>query len=125
VLFRLERRLESGDEVRIPPVRLAEPGERGTPPKGLMDAIAAGVVFEDERLLALNKPAGVASHGGSGIGFGAIETLRALRPNQSLELVHRLDRDTSGLLLVSKKRSALSELQALLREGGGVARSEV
>src|SRR5690606_23593456 len=120
-----ERRLESGDEVRIPPVRLAEPGERGTPPKGLMDAIAAGVVFEDERLLALNKPAGGASHGGSGIGFGAIETLRARRPNQSLELVHRLDRDTSGLLLFAKKRSALSELQALLREGGGDARGGV
>src|SRR5690606_41058755 len=93
--------------------------------RGRVEAVAAGVVFEDDRLLALNKPAGVASHGGSGIGFGAIETLRALRPDQSLELVHRLDRDTSGLLLVSKKRSALSELQALLREGGGVARSEV
>lgn len=120
-----ERRLEAGDEVRIPPVRLVEPGERAAPPKGLMDAIAAGVVFEDGRLLALNKPAGVASHGGSGIGFGAIETLRALRPNQSLELVHRLDRDTSGLLLFAKKRSALSELQALLREGAGDARGGV
>src|SRR5690606_29729158 len=74
-----ERRLEAGDEIRIPPVRIAAPGEKGAPPRGLMDAIAAGVVFEDERLLALNKPAGVASHGGSGIGFGAIETLRALR----------------------------------------------
>lgn len=120
-----ERRLEGGDEVRIPPVRVARAGERGSPPRGLMDAIAAAVVFEDERLLALNKPAGVASHGGSGIGFGAIETLRALRPNQALELVHRLDRDTSGLLLFAKKRSALSELQALLREGGGDARSGV
>lgn len=120
-----DRRLEGGDEVRIPPVRLAEPGERGTPAKGLMDALAAGIVFEDERLLALNKPSGVASHGGSGIGFGAIETLRALRPNQSLELVHRLDRDTSGLLLFAKKRSALSELQALLREGGGDAHGGV
>lgn len=111
-----DRRLEGGDEVRIPPVRLAEAGDRGTPGKGLMEAVAAGVVFEDERLLALDKPAGVASHGGSGIGFGAIETLRALRPDQSLELVHRLDRDTSGLLLVAKKRSALTQLQALLRE---------
>ena len=120
-----DRRLEGGDEVRIPPVRLAEPGERGTPAKGLMDALAAAIVFEDERLLALNKPSGVASHGGSGIGFGAIETLRALRPNQSLELVHRLDRDTSGLLLLAKKRSALSELQALLREGGGDGRGGV
>lgn len=111
-----DRRLEGGDEVRIPPVRLADAADRGTPGKGLMNAVAAGIVFEDERLLALDKPAGVASHGGSGIGFGAIETLRALRPNQSLELVHRLDRDTSGLLLVAKKRSALTQLQALLRE---------
>src|SRR5699024_2862248 len=104
---------------------VAGPGERGTPGRGLMEAVAAGVVFEDERLLALNKPSGVASHGGSGIGFGAIETLRALRPNQSLELVHRLDRDTSGLLLLAKKRSALSELQALLRESGGEGRGGV
>jgi 23S rRNA pseudouridine955/2504/2580 synthase len=71
--------------------------------------------------LAINKPAGVASHGGSGISFGAIETLRALRPRESLELVHRLDRDTSGLLLVARKRSALTELQALMREDGGRA----
>jgi 23S rRNA pseudouridine955/2504/2580 synthase len=73
-------------------------------------------VFEDERLLALNKPSGVASHGGSGISFGAIEAMRQLRPQQSLELVHRLDRDTSGLLIIAKKRAALVELQALMRE---------
>jgi 23S rRNA pseudouridine955/2504/2580 synthase len=81
----------------------------------------ASIVFEDARLLAINKPSGVASHGGSGISFGVIETLRALRPRESLELVHRLDRDTSGLLVVARKRSALSELQALMREedGGG------
>jgi 23S rRNA pseudouridine955/2504/2580 synthase len=86
-----------------------------------MEAMQAAIVYEDERLLALNKPSGVASHGGSGISFGVIETLRALRPRESLELVHRLDRDTSGLLVVAKKRSALSELQALMREedGGG------
>lgn len=120
-----DRRLAAGDEVRIPPVRLEEAGERGTPPKGLMDALAAAIVFEDDRLLGLNKPAGVASHGGSGIGFGAIETLRALRPDQSLELVHRLDRDTSGLLLIAKKRSALTQLQALMREGDGDARSGI
>ena len=76
-------------------------------------------MFEDARLLALNKPSGVASHGGSGISLGAIETLRALRPTRNLELVHRLDRDTSGLLIVAKKRSALTELQALMREEGG------
>ncbi|MGO4222052.1 RluA family pseudouridine synthase [Lysobacter sp. TAF61] len=111
-----ERKLEAGDEVRIPPVRLSEEGDRPTPPKGLLDALEAAIVFEDARLLALNKPSGLASHGGSGISHGAIESLRALRPNQSLELVHRLDRDTSGLLVVAKKRSALTELQALMRE---------
>lgn len=111
-----ETRLEAGDQVRIPPVRLGEAADRGTPGKGLVEAMAASIVFEDARLLAINKPSGVASHGGSGIGFGAIETLRALRPGQPLELVHRLDRDTSGLLVVAKKRAALTELQALLRE---------
>jgi 23S rRNA pseudouridine955/2504/2580 synthase len=117
-----ERRLEGGDEVRIPPLRLAEPGEKGVPPKGLLEAMEASIVFEDARLLAISKPSGVASHGGSGISFGVIETLRALRPRESLELVHRLDRDTSGLLVVAKKRSALGELQALMREEDGNGR---
>ena len=103
-----ERRLEAGDEVRIPPVRLniEGDGDKSPPPKGLLDALEAAIVFEDARLLALNKPSGLASHGGSGISHGAIESLRALRPRESLELVHRLDRDTSGLLIVAKKRSA-------------------
>jgi 23S rRNA pseudouridine955/2504/2580 synthase len=122
-----ERKLAAGDEVRIPPVRLGEPSEKGTPPAGFLKAMEAAIVFEDARLLALNKPSGVASHGGSGISFGAIETMRALRPSQALELVHRLDRDTSGLLIIAKKRSALTELQALMREdravtGGGITK---
>ena len=117
-----DRRLEGGDEVRIPPVRLDEPAEKGTPAKGLLEAMEASIVFEDARLLAINKPSGVASHGGSGISFGVIETLRALRPHDGLELVHRLDRDTSGLLVLAKKRSALTELQALMREEGGIAK---
>jgi len=116
-----ERKLEAGDQVRIPPVRLEEAADRGTPAKGLLEVMEASIVFEDPWLLAINKPAGVASHGGSGIAFGAIETLRALRPRESLELVHRLDRDTSGLLLVARKRAALTELQALMREDGGRA----
>ena len=116
-----ERKLEAGDQVRIPPVRLEEAADRGTPAPGLLAAMDASIVFEDARLLAINKPAGVASHGGSGIAFGVIETLRALRPKESLELVHRLDRDTSGLLLIARKRSALTELQALMREDGGRA----
>ncbi|NLB14015.1 MAG: RluA family pseudouridine synthase [Gammaproteobacteria bacterium] len=114
-----ESRLEGGDQVRIPPVRLDHPGDARTPPAGLLAKLEAAIVFEDARLLALNKPSGLASHGGSGIDFGAIESLRALRPNQKLELVHRLDRDTSGLLVIAKKRAALVELQALLREDGG------
>ncbi len=118
-----ERKLEAGDAVRIPPVRLEEAADRGTPSPGMLEAMAASIVFEDARLLAINKPSGVASHGGSGISFGAIETLRALRPRETLELVHRLDRDTSGLLLVARKRSALAELQALMREDrGGISK---
>jgi 23S rRNA pseudouridine955/2504/2580 synthase len=115
-----ERKLEAGDEVRIPPVRIESPqdGDR-SPPKGLLAALDAAIVFEDPRLLAINKPSGIASHGGSGISFGVIETLRALRPRDSLELVHRLDRDTSGLMVLAKKRSALTELQRLLREDHG------
>ncbi|MFT4179804.1 MAG: RluA family pseudouridine synthase [Thermomonas sp.] len=116
-----ERKLEAGDEVRIPPVRLNidEDGNKSPPPKGLLAALEAAIVFEDARLLALNKPSGLASHGGSGISHGAIESLRALRPKETLELVHRLDRDTSGLLVIAKKRSALTELQRLLREDHG------
>lgn len=115
-----ERKLEAGDEVRIPPVSLAEAGDKTPPPTGFLQRMEAAIVFEDARLLVLNKPSGVASHGGSGISHGAIETMRALRPNQTLELVHRLDRDTSGLLIMAKKRSALTELQALMREDGGI-----
>ncbi|HTA64671.1 MAG TPA: RluA family pseudouridine synthase [Xanthomonadaceae bacterium] len=111
-----DSRLEGGDLVRIPPVILAEPGQKVDAPVALLDRLAAAIVFEDDRLLALNKPSGLASHGGSGISFGAIESLRQLRPHQNLELVHRLDRDTSGLLVVAKKRSALTELQSLMRE---------
>lgn len=114
-----DRKLEQGDEVRIPPVSLNDPEDRAPPPAGFLERMAAAIVFEDARLLVLDKPSGVASHGGSGISHGAIETMRVLRPTQNLELVHRLDRDTSGLLIMAKKRSALTELQALMREEGG------
>ena len=112
-----DRRLEGGDEVRIPPVRLDAPGDTRPPPKGMLDRLAASIVFEDARILAVNKPSGVATHGGSGISHGLIESMRALRPGEPLELVHRLDRDTSGVLVLAKKRSALLELQALMRGG--------
>lgn len=112
-----DSRLAGGDEVRIPPVRLEAPGEAKAPPKGMLERLAASIVFEDKALLAINKPSGIATHGGSGISFGVIEALRALRPGEPLELVHRLDRDTSGVLVLAKKRSALLELQALMRAG--------
>ncbi|RZZ87580.1 RluA family pseudouridine synthase [Pseudoxanthomonas winnipegensis] len=117
-----ERKLAAGDEVRVPPVSLEEVGPKSAPPAGFLARMEAAIVFEDARLLVINKPTGVASHGGSGISHGAIETMRALRPDQPLELVHRLDRDTSGLLVLAKKRSALTELQALLREDAGPAK---
>ncbi len=105
-------KLQASDQVRIPPVRVAQPDQpRAAPP------LQFPVVYEDEHLLAINKPEGVAVHGGSGVSFGVIEALRAARPDAKfLELVHRLDRDTSGLLLLAKKRSALTALHAALRE---------
>ena len=109
-------RVQTGDELRIPPVRVAERAPRATPP--VSAALERAIVFEDEYLLALNKPSGLAVHGGSGVSFGVIEQLRGQRPQaRFLELVHRLDRDTSGVLLLAKKRSALTALHAELREG--------
>jgi 23S rRNA pseudouridine955/2504/2580 synthase len=105
-------RLQPGDRVRIPPMRLAVRTKKTAPPLDLP------VVFEDDALLVVNKPAGTAVHGGSGISFGVIEQMRAARPQlRFLELAHRLDRETSGLLVLAKKRSALTALHAALREG--------
>jgi 23S rRNA pseudouridine955/2504/2580 synthase len=108
-------RLQPGDRVRIPPVRRGAMPKRPVPaPRG------AGfpILYEDEALLVIDKPAGVAVHGGSGVSFGVIERLRAERPRaRFLELVHRLDRETSGLLVLAKKRAALVALHAALREG--------
>jgi 23S rRNA pseudouridine955/2504/2580 synthase len=111
-------RLEDGDELRLPPVRQEEKASPGLPPRWQQDALMAAILFEDERLLAVNKPAGMAVHGGSGVSFGVIETLRVLRPQaKSLELAHRLDRETSGCLLIAKRRSALRVLHQAFREG--------
>lgn len=108
-------RLQVGDKVRIPPVRTAAP--RAAAPAPRRDP-GFPIAFEDEALLVIVKPAGVAVHGGSGISFGVIEQLRAARPEaRFLELVHRIDRETSGLLMLAKKRSALTRLHAMLREG--------
>ncbi len=111
-------RLRWGDRVRIPPVRTAPAAPVGAP-KQCKPMLAGQVIYEDDSLLALNKPAGWAVHGGSGVSRGIIEQLRAERPQaRFLELVHRLDRETSGILLVAKKRSALVALHALLRGNG-------
>jgi 23S rRNA pseudouridine955/2504/2580 synthase len=108
-------RLQAGDAVRIPPLRVAEaPGP--VTGSSLPGRLASAVLYEDDALLVLDKPSGVAAHGGSGITLGAIEALRAARPEAPfLELVHRLDRETSGCLMVAKKRSVLRELHAQLR----------
>jgi 23S rRNA pseudouridine955/2504/2580 synthase len=112
-------RLTAEDLVRLPPLRDSPPA--GAAPSRVPDALQATVrgalVHEDDRILAFNKPAGLAVHGGSGLSFGFIEALRALRPDEPLELAHRLDRDTSGCLLVARTRAALRELHALLRDG--------
>lgn len=110
-----DSRLHAGDQVRVPPMRL--------PAAGVPRPVPAGecpVVFEDEAILVVDKPAGLAVHGGSGVSFGVIEQLRAARPQaRFLELAHRLDRDTSGLLIIAKKRQALLRLHEMFRESGG------
>lgn len=115
-----EYKLADGDVVRVPPVRVAEREEVQISAKlDKVAALADCILFEDDYLLVLNKPSGTAVHGGSGLSFGVIEALRALRPEaRFLELVHRLDRDTSGVLLVAKKRSALRSLHEQLRLKG-------
>lgn len=112
-----EYKLVEGDQVRVPPVRVAEREVPAVSAKlDKVAALANCILFEDDSILVLNKPSGTAVHGGSGLSFGVIEGLRALRPEaRFLELVHRLDRDTSGILLVAKKRSALRALHEQLR----------
>jgi 23S rRNA pseudouridine955/2504/2580 synthase len=109
-------RLQPHDRIRIPPVRIAPAAQAGTPSRELTARIANAVIHEDENLLVLAKPAGIAVHGGSGVSFGVIEALRAQRPGEFLELVHRLDRDTSGCLLVARRREALRALHELIRQ---------
>jgi len=106
-------RVQIGDKVRVPPIRVsASNSKRPAKPFGLP------IVHEDPSILVVDKPSGIAVHGGSGVSYGVIESLRAARPEaKMLELAHRLDRDTSGLLVVAKKRSALVELHRMLREG--------
>jgi 23S rRNA pseudouridine955/2504/2580 synthase len=111
-------RLVPGDVVRVPPIALFDKGSRARPRPADSRWITERVIYDDDDLLVLDKPAGLAVHGGSGISFGAIELLRAAMPHSScLELAHRLDRDTSGCLLVAKRRSSLRKLHQMFREG--------
>lgn len=113
---RADHRLQAGDEVRIPPAWVRE--VPAAAPAGAMARIAAAIIYEDKHLLVINKPSGVAVHGGSGIRHGVIEMLRELRPDlRDLSLAHRLDRDTSGCLVLAKRRSALRRLHEQFREG--------
>lgn len=116
---RPDYKLQLGDVVRIPPVRVSQEGEKPQAKAGhqMMALLNASILFENEGMLVINKPAGLAVHGGSGVSLGLIETLRQMRPDaRYLELVHRLDRDTSGCIMVAKKRSYLRHLQAALRD---------
>lgn len=111
-----DTRLKAGDEVRIPPVTRKEKPEQVVPGSRVQGVMENAILFENDQMLVVNKPSGIAVHGGSGLDFGLIEVLRAARPQSKfLELVHRLDRDTSGLIMVAKKRSALRFLQDELR----------
>ncbi|HLU61929.1 MAG TPA: RluA family pseudouridine synthase [Gammaproteobacteria bacterium] len=118
--IKAQYRVRAGDKVRIPPVRQAEPAESAPapPPQRARRELEGRILFEDDRVVVLNKPAGMAVHGGSGLSFGVIEAMRTARPDAPfLELAHRLDRETSGVLVLCKKRSALRRLHELLREG--------
>ena len=112
-----DTRLSDGDMLRIPPIRVAERPEGREASDALVSSVAETVIFEDKHFLVIDKPSGIASHGGSGVSHGAIELLRAARPHESLELVHRLDRDTSGVLVLAKSRAGLVGLQAAIRAG--------
>jgi len=110
-------RLVEGDQLRLPPVRLGGDPQPAQPSRSLIELVEGSVIHSDERILVIDKPSGVAVHGGSGMSFGVIEALRASRPRESLELVHRLDRDTSGCPIVARSRSGLTVLHHLIREG--------
>lgn len=111
-------RLAEGDEVRIPPIRTSEESVVPTVGRELSEHLARSLIYEDKYLLVYNKPSGLAVHGGSGVSLGLIETLRALRPEEpALELVHRLDRDTSGLIMVARHRPFLRKIQDMMKHG--------
>ena len=109
-------KLKDGDEVRIPPVRISQDKAKPVAGDGVKELIGNSIIFEDEAFIVIDKPSGLAVHGGSGINIGLIEVLRQMRQDERfLELVHRIDRDTSGCILIAKKRSRLREIHELLR----------
>ena len=110
-------RIQDGDLVRVPPIRLAEKGDKVRPANSVLEKLEEAIIYEDSKLIVVNKPSGLAVHGGSGLSYGLIEALRQIRPdNRTLELVHRLDRDTSGCLVIAKRRSMLRHLHNLLQQ---------
>jgi 23S rRNA pseudouridine955/2504/2580 synthase len=112
-----EYKLVNEDILRIAPIRVSEKNNTVSTQLNVVANLEKQILFEDERLIVINKPSGMAVHGGSGVNFGLIEALRALRPDaRMLELVHRLDRDTSGCLVIAKKRSALRHIHEQLRD---------
>lgn len=118
-----DSRLQDGDLVRVPPLRLSEKDEDPPVSTALSNHLNNAIIYEDAGLIAVNKPHGLAVHGGSGVSLGLIEALRQMRPGHSfLELVHRLDRDTSGIILVAKKRSVLTALQKMLANKAGISK---
>lgn len=115
--IRQDYRLQPGDRVRLPPIMTSAATASGAPPGYLLDRVRDSILYEDEHLLTLNKPAGIVVHSGSGRSFGIIELMRYLRPDEELQLVHRLDRETSGVLLLAKDYPTLKALQAAFAEG--------
>jgi 23S rRNA pseudouridine955/2504/2580 synthase len=117
-------RLSNEDVIRIAPIVVAQPSDKPMVAEGLKQEIESRIVFEDKGLIVVNKPSGLAVHGGSGLSFGLVEVVRQMRPQEKfIELVHRLDRDTSGLIMIAKKRSVLKMLHVALREKEGVQKT--
>jgi 23S rRNA pseudouridine955/2504/2580 synthase len=117
-----ERKLILGDVVRIPPVKMVEKGTAVRPPDEIMNTLRASIIYEDDLYLAINKPAGIASHAGSGTPYGVIEIVRAWGKYTFIELAHRLDRDTSGVLLLAKTREGLLRAQRAFKHAGAEKR---
>ena len=115
--IKAETKLSIGDQIRVAPIRYEQKDENAAPVSDkVAQSLLSRVVYEDEGLMVVNKPSGIAVHGGSGVAYGLIEGLRAATGKKYLELIHRIDRDTSGLVMISKKRSVLKSLQDMLRE---------